>query len=157
MTGGYIKPILYFVGKPCNMKYSLLLLLVVLICACNFNESNENKAAPDEKTQALEVSLVNHLSDSLANAMKQVEIKGERKLRYVFASNGGIIGYFSDGSVAGCQRCDYKEENMDALMTAPTHATYTVGKQGLIVDGENISFDMEGWKMIDYKWSQLPE
>lgn len=91
-------------------------------------------------------------SNSSANTKKQ-----EKRLRYLFAANGGLVGYFSDGSVVGCPRCDLSKENVDSLSKTKPHATYTAKKDYLLVGGkEKIEIYADGevspdWAILDYK------
>ncbi len=56
---------------------------------------------------------------------QQVNITTEkRKLQYLYHSNSGLIGYFSDGTVSGCPRCDLSSENMSYLLSAKPHSSY---------------------------------
>lgn len=91
-------------------------------------------------------------SNSSANTKKH-----EKKLRYLFAANGGLVGYFSDSSVVGCPRCDLSKENVDSLSKTKPHATYTAKKDYLLVGGkEKIEIYADGevspdWAILNYK------
>lgn len=80
-----------------------------------------------------------------------------KKLRYLFASNGGLIGFFSDGSVTSCPRCDLTKRNVNSLSKKKPYAKYTVKKDHLLVNGERMDFYIEGtevspdWVIMDYK------
>ena len=88
-----------------------------------------------------------------------------RKLRYLFYANGGLVGYFSDGTVAGCPRCELLEENVKALYTEKPFKNYTVEHDGLLlVNGKERVVPKEKeengnreWAMIDYKWIVQPK
>ena len=91
--------------------------------------------------------------------------KSKKRLRYLFYSNGGLIGYFSDGSITGCPRCDPDLENISSMYSSQTTGrTYTVSDKGeLLVDwgfggDEEVIKPMEvdeygirAWGIIDYK------
>ena len=80
-----------------------------------------------------------------------------KKLRYLFASNGGLIGFFSDGSVSSCPRCELTKANVNALSKKKPYTKYTVKKDHLLVKGERMDFYIEGteispdWVIMDYK------
>jgi hypothetical protein len=88
----------------------------------------------------------------------QPENKKTRKLRYLYFANGGLVGYFDDGTISGCPRCDFASQNVKALYTIKPHMKYTIEKGYLLVDGSQREYPKgnpsvgEGWAMIDYKW-----
>ncbi len=77
---------------------------------------------------------------------------------------GGLIGFFSDGTVTGCPRCDYCATNISYLKSEKPHAKYKVSDEGLIIVGKDggedlMPFDVEGidsWPLMDYKWKDQP-
>jgi len=99
----------------------------------------------------------NQTKSNPTEEQKKIERK---KLRYLYYSNGGLIGYFSDGIIAGCPRCDLLKENVEYLTTGDVLRTYTVAPNGSLIlnngdqetptaKNNNIG---EGWAVIDYKW-----
>lgn len=102
---------------------------------------------------------------SLKNSPKaKAEIKRFKKeLRYLFFANGGIRGYFDDGTIVGCPRCDFCKSNIEAMFNEKPIGTYIVEEDGtLVIDGsekENPEYrnsDYDGWALIDYKWYIKP-
>jgi hypothetical protein len=84
--------------------------------------------------------------------------KNGKKLRYLFYSNGGLTGYFDDGTIANCPRCDLLKENIKILYSLPPFLTYTVENGFLLVNGNRKEYPKggeglsEGWALIDYEW-----
>lgn len=82
----------------------------------------------------------------------------ERKLRYLYFSNGGLIGFYSDGTVAGCPRCDLVATNIEAMKGNKPHSGYKLENGKIILtDGEemipqNKPGSTPEWALIDYKW-----
>lgn len=134
------------------MKFSLpLLLSVILFYSCNLSD-HSNKEAMQQGIDDGKAT-----KERLA---KEQQKKQERKLRYLAYSNGGLVGYFDDGTVAGCPRCDLLKENVEALYTTKPFDTYTLEKDGHLkrAEGDNL-LPQAGkgdspytWAMIDYKW-----
>ena len=83
-------------------------------------------------------------------------IEGEnRKLRFVSFSNGGIIGYFNDGTISACARCDLTKENIEKLRSENVLRTYKYQNHKIIIeesDTIDIKNNNENWAMLDYQW-----
>ena len=89
--------------------------------------------------------------------------KNKKELRYLFFANGGIVGYFNDGTIAGCPRCDFAKSNIANMFEKEPTGTYTVEADGsLLINGTEKetpvynSSDYDGWALIDYKWYIKP-
>ncbi|WP_165748741.1 SH3 domain-containing protein [Cellulophaga sp. Z1A5H] len=68
--------------------------------------------------------------------------KSKKRLRYLYYSNGGLIGYFSDGTITGCARCDPDMSNISSMYTSQTTGrTYTVNDRGELLEENNYSYD----------------
>ena len=83
--------------------------------------------------------------------------KKNRKLRYLFYANGGLIGYYDDGTVTGCQKCILTKVNIDAMNLVKPFKTYVVKLDGsLLTDDKDVQHpninDTSEWAMVDYKW-----
>ncbi len=135
------------------MKFIIpFLLTLVLFSACNISGGSNKEA------------LQQGISDGQATKERMAseqQKKQERKLRYLASANGGLVGYFSDGTVTGCPRCDLLKENVDALYSGKPFDTYTVEKDGHLKtgSGEDLLPQTDKgnspytWAMIDYKWT----
>lgn len=98
------------------------------------------------------------VSDSILEPI--IEKDSKRKLKYLFFSNGGLLGYFNDGTVSGCSKCDVLKSNIEMLSEIEPHLNYTVSNTGeLILAGDlegmiPIEINKDGvqeWAIIDYK------
>lgn len=81
-----------------------------------------------------------------------------RKLRYLYCSNGGIIGYFNDGTISTCLRCDCARENVERLRFKESTGSYVVENDGTLITDHGTKILPENneeyseWKLIDYVW-----
>lgn len=151
------------------MRY-LLIILCILLFSCN-NESSLKKKELELKEKELNLREKEFAQKEQANSGQSTqkeqanseyskgETKRERKLRYLFYSNGGLIGYFDDGTIAGCPRCDLLKENIQHLYSAKPYSRYTIEGTYLLVNGKDREYpdsdkndSGEGWAMVDYKW-----
>jgi hypothetical protein len=76
--------------------------------------------------------------------------KQNKELVYLFTANGGVVGYFSDGSVVGCPRCDFCRTNILVMFKEKPMGKWDLKKPlGFVSDeGDN------GWVLINYKWKE---
>lgn len=122
-------------------KLFILLLSIVIVTAFN----NNNVIAQKTKSNNTKTSS-----------------KKKRNLRYVFYANGGLLGYFNDGTVAGCPRCEFDKENLEVLFKTKPSKKYKVRPDGsLLVDGvavehpsKKVNQAGEHWPLIDYVWNE---
>jgi hypothetical protein len=153
-----------FAGFNLFMSYKmrfirLLLLVCIAMCAaCTVNSSKEKELVLRQKELELREKELQLREKELAarNKMSRPDVK-KRELRYLYFSNGGIIAYFNDGTIAGCPRCDFIRSNVYAMFQAKTFATYTVEPDGsLLVDKTDRRIpdplEDEGWALVDYEW-----
>ena len=72
----------------------------------------------------------------------------------MFYANGGLRGYFSDGTITSCARCDLTQENVKALYFNQIIARYNIEGDSLVLDdGEKEYPDsIQDWAMIDFNW-----
>ena len=92
-----------------------------------------------------------------------VTIPAGRKLHYLFYANGGLWGYYNDGTVSDCPRCDFYVDAITFLNKRNPYATYTVDEDSLTITYrdstkekvelyEQDDDEPQGWALIDYKW-----
>ena len=115
-----------------------------------YNSTTEKESSVEEDTKS-----------NYDARTQQLEIKSEingRKLRYLFHSNGGLIGYFADGNVVTCARCDFSKSEVESLFSETPSRKYSVLSDGtLIDDGVAEKPDPNsGWAMIDFLWHEKP-
>lgn len=97
---------------------------------------------------------------------RDIPMKAGRKLKYLYYANGGLLGFFDDGTVSGCPRCDLCRENINALKKKAPHEQYEVSGDMIIMgdtSGDpNAAMDAAGlklhhneetseWAIIDFK------
>ncbi len=96
------------------------------------------------------------------NPIKSITLENRtKKLKYLLSANGGSIGYFDDGSVVGCPRCDFDENVEESLLHLEVIANYTIYPTYLFVkypdyESKEFFFDEYGsvnddWKIINYQ------
>lgn len=68
---------------------------------------------------------------------KAVSTNKNRQLRHVFYSNGGVLAFYSDGTVTGCPQCDLDKDHIESLKEKDSFATYTSNKTGIVVQYNN--------------------
>ncbi len=82
------------------------------------------------------------------NKISNKEIKQNRKLVYLYVSNGGMVGYFNDGSVIACPQCDFTRSNLLSMSQKRPFRKWNLKKPD-----DFISFEEDnGWVLINYKW-----
>ena len=145
-----------------RMYLSQMFRIIALLAIC-FNLSCNGDQSLKEKELELKERDLNLRERELDSRQKRTEVstktvkKERRRLRYLYYANGGLIGFFNDGSVAGCPRCDLMRENVKALYSIDPHAKYTVSGNEILFDGDVMSLLEKngagsGWAMKDYKW-----
>ncbi len=93
--------------------------------------------------------------DSTENSSNDLIIDSANKLlKYLFYSNGGLRGYFDDGTITGCPKCDLTQENLNSLYSSQVIGTYVIEGDALVSsEGEREYPDtIQDWAMIDFRW-----
>ena len=168
-------------------KSILTFVLAVTLLGCNNNNEKQQelilktkelqlkekeielreKRLATEKADTTPVGLGQQATDNAtpipAAVTKNSHKSKNRKLRYLYYSNGGLRAYFNDGSIIDCSRCNLTKENIQFLQNDTVEKpiqSYTIEKDGsLLVDGWKHEYPVvnkeekyEGWAMINYKW-----
>lgn len=90
----------------------------------------------------------------------------DRKLKYLYAAEGHLMGFFDDGTVSQCEQCEFCPETVDALKTTPPALLYeiegdvmTVYENKDAMDALGIPMeDNEHWIIINFKQEkQIPD
>lgn len=81
-----------------------------------------------------------------------------RKLRYMYAANGGLLAFFDDGTVSACSPCEMIKENVSTLYETPPHARYKKHNNSLSLNGDRMDFYKDRtlkpeWVLFEYKWT----
>lgn len=141
-----------------TLQIVLVCLLLILFNGCKEDQTLKEKELDLKKRELdireKELSQKKSDEDTKSNNTETPKTK-KRKLRYLSYQNSGLVGYFSDGTIAGCPRCDLMKENIKALYDIKPHDTYTVNKDGSILrnKGEREQPKKgDGWAMINYEW-----
>lgn len=82
----------------------------------------------------------------------------KRTLEYVNATNAGLLGYFSDGTIASCSKCDFVWDNVSGLYKAEVTGSWD--KSGLpesFEEDQKDAYLKSTWVMAKSKWLQFPE
>lgn len=79
------------------------------------------------------------------------------KLRFLYSSNGGLIGYYNDGSIRGGPKCDLLKPNLETMSIQDPIGTYSYEDSCIIEYGKDtLCIEMNAshpyWAMVDYKW-----
>ena len=141
-----------------NLVFITLSILLLASCDSNSTKEEELSLKKDNSKQQESKPVVTSKEEKSA-IVENNQIEKRRKLRYLYFSNGGLIGYFDDGTVSACPRCDLIKENVKALYNEKPFKTYTIENDFLLIDGNEREYPKqdegnvtEGWAMIDYKW-----
>lgn len=124
----------------------------------NFQEQVIEQKADDKTQGENEQGVTNTPQENNEKRVGASESSTNKKLRYLFYANGGLRGYFDDGSITGCPKCDLIKDNVKSLYTAEPFETYTVEDGFLLIDGKereypnNNTDNGDEWAMIDYEW-----
>ncbi|MBC7391408.1 MAG: zinc ribbon domain-containing protein [Opitutaceae bacterium] len=91
------------------------------------------------------------------------------KLQYLIATNAGMIGFYNDGTMRYCPKCDFDESNIESMYMGEIYAKYILVKNEYFSakhDGEDYHFplydsDNSGhihmdWALFNYKWIRKP-
>lgn len=153
--------------KPFRLLY---ILLAILLISCNRNEETKQKEKELELKQKelelkeREISLQEKKVEKQSvpqNNKKEVKQKKSksRELQYLYHANGGMIGYFDDGTIVGCPQCDFCRSSILEMFNLDPMGTYEVQSDGsLLVNKSEREFpnfkDDNGWALINYKWNE---
>jgi len=76
-------------------------------------------------------------------------------LQFLYFANGGLIGYFDDGTIVGCPRCDLMDKNIEAIKTREPHLKFKMENGFLISEqGDSISINSmrnNKWAIVNYE------
>lgn len=141
-----------------KLTVPVLILCMATILSCN----NPGTAEREQTLQKSDTPTVRQQTEVIADTAvppaPPVPEHATKKLRYMYAANGGLIGFFDDGSVSGCPRCDMIKENVETLYETPPHARYENHGQYLTLQGNRMDFYEDSvlkheWVLFDYKWA----
>jgi len=142
------------------IRFLITVLFLYVFLGCNTSHPKDVAAVVPNKEDSIRIFFAD-----VIKVQDTIPIKEGRKLRYLFFANGGLVGYFDDGSVVGCPRCDLLDVNIESLYEEKPFSTYTVNPDGtLFIDRAEVEYpreagedEMPEWAMIDYKWIIISE
>lgn len=129
--------------------FRILFLSISLFWAsCAQKNKSSNESASLKGDTILNDSI--HPTKAITNKATQ-----ERNLRFLFYANGGLVGYFNDGTITGCPRCDLITENITALYHKAPHSKFKV-ENGFLISASNDStlinsMTKREWAIIEYE------
>ncbi len=136
----------------------LLLFLTILMTNCNNgNSTREKELALKERELFIKEETLKQ--QELNRKEPATSTKKPRKLRYLYFANGGLIGYFDEGTVTVCPGCELLQDNIKGVYQTRVIKKYTLQSDGsLLADdherkypGKGSNGFTEGWAMVDYK------
>lgn len=130
-----------------------LLIFLILLISCSDNKTTKEEPKHNIENDMIK-SLNQNLNDNKVNISNQIEVDENKKLQFLFYSNGGLIGYYDDGTIVGCPRCDLMDENIKAMKSKKPHSRFKIIDDFLISEqGDTISIksmkDNE-WAIVNY-------
>ncbi|MFV0305941.1 MAG: hypothetical protein ACK5IC_10730 [Moheibacter sp.] len=129
----------------------LSIALLLISCAQNNKSNNENINSKGDTILNDSIYKDNPVdTNSITNQETQ-----ERNLRFLFYANGGLIGYFNDGTITGCPRCDLMTENITVLYNKEPYSNFKV-ENGFLISELNDSILIHSmtkreWAIIEYE------
>lgn len=133
-------------------------LILLTLTSCSNSEENKVKELElkqkelelKEREISLKEKNFNKERKVTTQQLEQTTNKTKKELVYLYTSNGGMVGYFSDGSVVGCPRCDFCKSNVLAMFKEKP-----MGSWDLVKPDDFVSYEEDyGWVLIDYKWNK---
>lgn len=135
----------------------LIVLVAIIFSSCSSSDTIKNVRNDQQKDNK---KIIYNTTDTLT-----IKRNTQKRLRYLYYANGGLVGYFDDGTIVGCPKCDLIDENISVLYTMKPIRKYIVNKDGALLVGEKeIEYprkhnedNINEWAMIDYKWIIQPQ
>jgi hypothetical protein len=66
----------------------------------------------------------------------------------LFTANGGMLGYFNDGTVVGCPRCDFCESNILSMYKEKSVRRWD------LTQPEDYDPNDKSWVLVNYEWKE---
>ncbi len=74
----------------------------------------------------------------------------KKELVYLYAANAGMVGYYTDGSVVVCPRCDFCSSNILGMSKEQPTGKWDLKKPENFVSYE----EDKGWVLTNYEWKE---
>lgn len=152
-----------------KQSIGILFISFLMLTSCSNSEEKQTQRELELKQKELELkereinlqekSLTKELKPKAHKEEKQRVKENKKELRYLYYANGGLRGYFDDGTIVGCPRCDFCRSSILAMFDEKPMGTYKVQSDGsLLVNNSEREFPKynndNGWALIDYKWNE---
>jgi len=114
------------------------------------------------KTFILAISFIVLFSCGFYKVMAKNHVKqkqtSNRRLKHLFFANGGLRGYFDDGTIRGCPRCDLIELNINSMkrdrevfQTFKEKNNIMTTSDGEVVNFNTVNKERNEWALVNYK------
>jgi hypothetical protein len=139
----------------------LLFCLLVIACKHNNKKNHHSHKVPittkDSSMYPMEEEY-NSVNPAPLPILKSINAK--RQLRYLYSNNGGLLGYYNDGTVTGLPKHDLTPNNILYMDSVVPFEKYSVNKDGSIlcrgvIENPNAPGAKVNWPLINNKWNVL--
>lgn len=153
-----------------RLLYLIILIFLFSFMRCNLEQSSKQKELElkEKELELIEKELKIKESKSLIDSQyienselknRNKERKHSKELRFLYASNAGIVGYFDNGTVVVCPKCDFCRSNILTMFNENPSGIYEINNDGSLQvnhserEYPNYNED-KGWVLINYKWNE---
>lgn len=132
-----------------------IVIFIVIFIGCN-NISNETKEKELElKKKELEIKekefnfeITKHNQSTKKVTQNNSQKSEKKELVYLYTANGGMVGYFNDGSVVGCPRCDFCKSNILSMFKEKPMSSWDLKQPDDYDPNDN------SWVLVNYEWKE---
>lgn len=133
-------------------------IIAIVGMSCSETVKTEKKSTKELELKEKELELKEkelelkqkELALEKQKSTSEEKTKKERRLIHLFVSNGGMIGYYDDGTAVGCPRCDFLQENLNFMFNQkPTEKWDVNNPEALKVDTNE-----DDWALFNYEWKK---
>ncbi len=156
--------------KKNSLLYLLFTLFLFSFWNCNLEQNSKQKELElkEKELELIERELKLKESKSFVDSQyiensKSINRKkgkeNSKELRYLYVSNAGLVGYFDNGSVVSCPKCDFCRTNILTMFNELPTGIYEINNDGSLQinhsEREYPNFNEDkGWVLINYKWNE---
>ena len=132
-----------------------IVIFIVIFIGCN-NISNETKEKELElKKKELEIKekefnfeITKHNQSTKKVTQNNSQKSEKKELVYLYTAIGGMVGYFNDGSVVGCPRCDFCKSNILSMFKEKPMSSWDLKQPDAYDPNDNC------WVLVNYEWKE---
>lgn len=130
-------------------KYLPLIVVSILIAIGIFIILNNKNNLEQE-----DLSVIEKNDDKVKS---NIDKNFTKKIKYLSATNAGLTGYFDDGTIATCSRCDFFTSNVQSLYTMESTGNWDKNKTPEFFDEDQNNPSLKSdWVIVDYEWIRNP-